>query len=134
MASAFGVTVEPDLDRAATRAKEATEDGVNVVRVQLGTVETKQTLLAHLGKAFSLPDYFRPNWDSLHECIRDEFIPQQGVFLVVEHAAALLDLPNNELRAFLSILVDTAQFWKAEGVRFSSMLVGPHELEQSLPI
>lgn len=81
---------------------------------------TKERLLRELALLLSFPDYFDPNWDALEECLQDlEWLPFQGLLLVIEHAGHVLPEEPNERRTWLSILRATGRHWAAQRPRRS---------------
>ena len=45
------------------------------LKVDVGSVTTRQELHALLAEAFHFPDYYGHNWDAFDECIRDVALP-----------------------------------------------------------
>jgi hypothetical protein len=90
----------------------ATEEAADALRadaalrvreIALSATPTKDELLAAIGEALVLPDYFGQNWDALEECLHDLEFDGELLVLVVRHAALLWQrMPRD-----LSTLVDT---------------------------
>jgi len=47
----------------------------DALKVDVGSMSTRQELHALLFEAFRFPDYYGENWDAFDECIRDVEIP-----------------------------------------------------------
>lgn len=93
----------------------------------------KCEFLGRVKTGLSLPDYFGGNWDALEESLRElEVGEKKGILLVFRSADNLLGLPRQDLRVLLSILRETAHFWEAGGVRFSSILAGSPNLMEAM--
>jgi len=105
----------------------AVEKGQQIFHVDLAKSASKSGLIEAIAAAMNFPDYCGNNWDGLEECLRD-LKESKGWLLVFENADALLGLPTADLSVFLSILSDTAEFWKNEGHLFHAVLVGSPSL------
>lgn len=105
----------------------ALDNGQQIFHIDLSKTPSKPALIEAIAAAMSFPDYCGSNWDGLEECLRD--LPEsKGWLLVFDCADALLGLPTADLSVFLSILFDTAEFWKNEGHLFHAVLVGSPSL------
>jgi hypothetical protein len=113
--------------------RQASTDGLQVSRINLGGVRSKPALLQAIGKGLALPDYYRPNWDSLDECLRD-FAPGKGWLVIVEHADELLALPRQEVAMLGGVLSDAVEFWRTEGPAFSVCFIGGPALKEALSL
>lgn len=102
----------------------AVESGQQTFHINVSNARSKSALIEAVGVAFAFPDYCGTNWDALEECLRDLKENKGGWLLIFENADDLLRLPTSQLSTFLSILSDTAEFWKNEGHSFSAVLVG----------
>jgi hypothetical protein len=91
--------------------------------IDLSNAHSKSALIEAIRVGMGLPDYCGTNWDALEECLRD-LEEDKDWFLIFENADELLQLPTSQLSAFLSILSDTAEFWKSEGRSFRIALIG----------
>jgi len=128
-----GVHVETNTNSLCQALAKAEESRFRVFDVDLTGTSDKRALFKRLQAGLSLPDYFGANWDALEECLRDfEIGGGQGVLLVLRSADALLALPASDRQALISILSETARFWEAEGVRFSSVLMGSPVLAEAI--
>jgi RNAse (barnase) inhibitor barstar len=45
------------------------------LKIDVGSVTTRQELHSRLAEAFHFPDYYGHNWDAFDECIRDVEVP-----------------------------------------------------------
>jgi hypothetical protein len=90
---------------------------------------SKEALLEALSAALRFPDYFGGNWDALEECIRDlSWLPDGDVLLL--HKDLPLSKDPKLLAAYLSILKDAVENWRASGERRLYVAFPPHvELE-----
>ncbi|RYF57956.1 MAG: hypothetical protein EOO27_14010 [Comamonadaceae bacterium] len=69
-----------------------------------------QQLLQALYQLLWLPGYFGFNWNSLQDCLTDlSWIPEQTV--VLEHVR-LPEIPETELKIYLSVLCNAVASWK----------------------
>lgn len=129
-----GVHVETNPDSLAQASRKAEQNGFRVFNVDLGSAAAnKQQLLDRLKMGLSLPEYFGANWDALEESLRDLEVGQNtGFLLVFRSADGLLMLPASDRRTLVSILDETARFWKAEGKPFSSVFVGSTALAEAI--
>jgi hypothetical protein len=100
---------------------------VRVYEISCEGVGSKDSLLSAIAKFMAFPDYARSNWDSLEECLRD--LPGANAFLLIfEGADRLVYLSEEDRSLFLSILRDTCEFWRGEGVIFSVIMKGDRDL------
>ncbi len=109
----------------------AAREGICVRRVDLSGITSKTGLLDAIGKALSFPNYYRRNWDSLEECLRD-LDEGKGWLIIFDGADHLLALPRQDLTTLESILSDTANFWSAEGRTFKALFVGSTNFSNAL--
>lgn len=116
---------------AAETERSAVVEGLRICRINLANVASKATLLEVIGKQLGLPEYFGRNWDSLEECLRD-LEEGLGWLVVFEGADNLQALPRQDLATLRQILVDTAEFWRAEGRIFGVVFVGSPSLSTAL--
>lgn len=104
-------------------SSSGTEGGDQTLHIDLSNAQSKAAVIEAVRAGLRLPDYCGSNWDALEECLRD-LKEGGGWLLVFENADGLLLLPTSELSTFLSVLSDTAEFWKDEGHSFRVALIG----------
>lgn len=86
------------------------------------TLNDKAELLAALGRALDLPDYYGGNWDALEECLNDLSWREGPLWLVLRHADALsADL----LDTLIDIFAEAAAEWAGQGRPCSLFLDSP---------
>ena len=105
----------------------AVESGQQIFHIDLSNAHSKSALIEAVGVGMRFPDYVGSNWDALEECLRD-LKQNKGWLLIFENADGLLRLPTPQLSTFLSMLSDTAAFWKNEGNSFRAVLAGSPNL------
>lgn len=81
--------------------------------------EDKAEYLTQLGSIAGVPDYVRPNWDSLADGLRDTGITQRQL-LVIESSAPT---PFDALA--VEVLDEAALFWAGQGATMQVVWFGP---------
>lgn len=80
-------------------------------------INSKADLLEVFRTSLNFPDYFGKNWDALNDMLRD--LSWLGVDSVIVTHSEIPDLPEPDLRKYLSILHDVVDSWKkADGIVF----------------
>lgn len=85
------------------------------------TLADPAELLAALGPALDLPDYYGANWDALEECLNDLSWRAGPLWLVLKHTEAM---PTALLAILIDIFADAAAYWADEGRGCSLFLEG----------
>ena len=85
------------------------------------TDDDKAVTIESVGRAARVPPYVRSNWDSLNDGLRDISEPRNDQLLLIADAATAT--ANDAV--LIEILDDAAQFWRAHGVEFCVVWVGP---------
>ncbi len=70
----------------------------DVLKVDVGSVSSRQELHGLLFEAFRFPDYYGENWDAFDECIRDIEIPPHVEINGLEALRARLPIEAELLR------------------------------------
>lgn len=88
-------------------------DGPAVVRVLRGAkMRSFPRLCDEVAAALQFPDYFGENWSALAECLKDLSWLSGSVYnLIVTDAEAVLCESVDLIASFLSILVESANYW-----------------------
>lgn len=70
-------------------------------------------LMSEFGAAFQFFEGFGENWHGLEECLSylDEWLPGSGYVVAVERAEELLADEPDELRWFVAVMEDVANWW-----------------------
>ncbi len=76
------------------------------------TLTDREALLASLGHALDLPDYYGANWDALEECLVDFSWRDGPIRLVLQHADAL---PPAQTDTLLDVFAGAAAQWAGQG-------------------
>lgn len=126
------IEVLPDPSMLSDFEESAGGSPCQILKIDLSAVDSKHALLNALRKGINLPDNLGSNWDALEECLRDLKEDNKGWLLVFENADCLLLLPRSELATFSSILADTFEFWKNEGLVFRAAFIGSTTLASAL--
>jgi len=72
-----------------------------------------QLLMENLAKLLCFPKYFGKNWDALYDCLTDlEWMTGTIVVLTIDDADALLQMPNDDLSKFSSVVNRTIDYWQ----------------------
>lgn len=73
------------------------------------SVATKRDLFTKLSGILQFPSYFGKNWDALDELYRDfSWIKDEEIVIVHKN---LSKLPLDDLRIYMSIIVNSLDFW-----------------------
>ncbi|MBN8727216.1 MAG: barstar family protein [Xanthomonadales bacterium] len=97
--------------------------GLHVARVDLGGCTGKQDLLTRIALALHFPESFGHNWDALADSLGDlSWLPGQGVVLVLERAAGLMDSGGDIFPILLEILGGVAADAAAQGWRWHAVI------------
>jgi RNAse (barnase) inhibitor barstar len=72
-----------------------TPDGL---KIEVGSVATKQELQELLAEALHFPDYYGQNWNAFDECIRDVELPSHIEITVMESLHARLPTEAQSLQ------------------------------------
>lgn len=111
-------------DARALRAVDTA--GLDVVRVSLSGIDTKEALLERFAAALVFPDWFGANWDALEDCLGDlSWREDAGRLLVIEGFETLQARARDDFRVLLDLLADVAQLWSKQGRAFFVVLVDP---------
>lgn len=107
------ILTRPDLNGVYRLARDPETLPASLVPVlDARTLNAKSELLAALGRALDLPDYFGANWDALEECLNDLSWREGPVWLVLRHADALsADL----LDTLIELFAEAAAEWAEQG-------------------
>lgn len=86
----------------------------------VGTNDDKAQFLSDLGHTVGVPDYVRPNWDSLADGLRDiSLAPGERRLLVVDAPQ-----PTAHDETMIEILDEAAAFWRRFGATFQIVWIG----------
>lgn len=88
---------------------------------EISAFDDKAAYLTQLGELAEVPDYVRPNWDSLADGLRDTDV-QQRQLLVIE-----TDAPTPFDALAVEVLDEAAAFWAAHGATMQVVWFGPIE-------
>jgi len=93
--------------------------GFCLCETRLDSVESEVELLSRIATAMSFPSYFRPNWNSLDECLADlEWLPADGYILVLHNADAFWRNNLQIAGLLLECWLTAAELWGKEDVPF----------------
>jgi RNAse (barnase) inhibitor barstar len=93
--------------------------GFLVSRVDLRKTRNKTELLAELGKALRLPEWFGENWDALFDCLVDMgWQPALGYVTLLENGDMLHARAPEDFATLIDIFRQAAQEWQARDVPF----------------
>lgn len=110
----------PDLEACCAAAVTA---GLFCARLDLAACRDKSGLLAALAEALHFPDWFGHNWDALADCLDDlQWLPGQGVVLVLEHTGTLRAAAPQAYRLACEILAEAAAGWRQRERPFHVLL------------
>lgn len=113
----------PDLAAAATAAGEA---GLHVFRVDLAHARDKDALLAAIGGAMEVPEWFGGNLDALADCLADlGWRPAEGYVAILEGCDAAARSAQGDFLAILGTFADAADVWREEGIPFWCLVALP---------
>jgi RNAse (barnase) inhibitor barstar len=117
------ILARPDLNGVYRLARDPESLPASLVPVLDGrSLNDKAELLAALGRALDLPDYYGGNWDALEECLNDLSWREGPLWLVLYHADAVAaDL----LDTLVEIFAEAAAFWAEQGRACSLFLDSP---------
>lgn len=91
-------------------------DGGLVRKVRGFKCRDLASLMSEFGAAFQLFDGFGENWHAVEECLcyLDEWMPAESYTLVVERGDELLSDEPGQLRWFVAVMADVAEWWSKE--------------------
>lgn len=107
------------LDGEAALADAAERSGYFVFRIDLATAQTKDDLLAAIGKAMGFPEWFGTNWDALLDCLADlGWRPAEGYVTILEHCDGIHGRAEADFVQTLQIFETAANEWREQGIPF----------------
>jgi hypothetical protein len=111
---------------SALRAEDILEatrgSRLRIVRVGMGGVADKGTLMRTVSAALGFPAWFGANWDALEDCLTDlSWTGADGHVLLLEGVSAL---PAEENGIFQDVLRAAAADWAGRGHPFFAVFVG----------
>lgn len=113
-----GVYHMPHMDKEPVLAAGAA-NGFAVFRVDLSRAESKDDLLAGIGKAMAFPDWFGHNFDALADCLGDlSWRPADGYLILLEHCDGIHGKAEDAFVAALQVFDQAASDWRDQGVGF----------------
>jgi RNAse (barnase) inhibitor barstar len=56
----------------------------DTLKIDVGSVTTREELHSLVAEAFGFPDYYGQNWDAFEECIRDVELPERVEIIGLE--------------------------------------------------
>lgn len=104
--------------------EEAAESlGYPLLRLDLARVTDKEGFLAAIGKVLDFPDWYGHNWDALADCLSDmSWLEADGYVLVLDHADAFAAANPTDFGTALSILQETSDAWREDGIPFWTLV------------
>ncbi len=111
------------LYRLAPHLSPAQGDSWIVIRGDALTDKT--AILAEMGRALALPDYYGHNWDALEECLHD-LEGESGLALLIDEAGIPEAADPDAWANLLDILTVAAEDWQAVDRPFAVFLRGGH--------
>lgn len=118
-ASKSGVYRAPRADEIIDAARGS---ALQVVRVGLEGVSSKELLLGRIARALAFPEWFGGNWDALEDCLTDlSWLEGDGHVLIFEGGAGV---PADERGVLEDILASSASYWAERKRPFIAAFVG----------
>ena len=88
--------------------------GLSTYRVVLGEGDDKAALLGSVARSLSFPNWFRPNWDALADCLTDlSWLPANQRVLVVTTLPEPTAHGAADAEIFFNILAQAVYRWAA---------------------
>lgn len=86
---------------------------------EISASDDKAAYLTQLGELAGVPDYVRPNWDSLADGLRDTDVDERQLLVIETNAPTPFDTIAVE------ILDEAAAFWAVHGATMQVVWFGP---------
>ena len=103
--------------------RAAKEAGLAVFRIDIGHAHNKKDFLTQVAKALSFPAWFGGNWDALYDCLTDlDWLPTKTGHVLVFEKSDHFCASHKEFDTAKAVLVETAEYWKAQGRPFWVLL------------
>jgi RNAse (barnase) inhibitor barstar len=98
----------PDAIKAAASAAH-----LKVYTVDLHGVDSKNALMAALGKGLHLPEHFGNNFDALADTLEDDdWLGKNGVVIVLRHSGPFRKAHPADWETLTDILGEGAEYWQ----------------------
>jgi hypothetical protein len=93
---------------------EAAQKRYRFFAVDLADTQTPEDLMKRMARALSFPSYFGGNWDAFLDMVTDlSWNPAPGYVVLLRNAAALLQLPSEQLAIFVRLCSAAVERWQS---------------------
>ncbi|MDA0224691.1 MAG: barstar family protein [Proteobacteria bacterium] len=105
----------------------AAEGVLEVLRVPLGGVATRDALFERFRESLDFPDWFGANWDALEDCLDDfSWREDRSRLLLIDGWEPFAAGEAEAFAVLLEILAASGAFWAGQSRGFFVALVDPH--------
>ena len=103
----------------SAQLEQATQDlGYAQYAVDLGDAADLDAALSEIGRALAFPDWYGHNLDALHDCLTDFSWHEAPGYVLLIRGADRLHADEAAFAALNAVFVDSADFWREDGVPF----------------
>lgn len=107
--------------RSADLQQAASELGHHFLYAYCGQAQSKDEVLAAIGKAFGFPEHYGNNFDALYDCLTDSVNragKQNGLVVVVEQIPNTEAFDRDARETLIDVFRDASDFWAKRQVPF----------------
>lgn len=124
-----------DAREGGSLAEAADALDFEVVHIDLGQRDDKDSVLQRFAQALRFPAWFGGNLDALADSLGDlSWLRADGYLLLIEHSDAWRQADDENFAAMLDILNEAAVTWGDQGVPFWALMLLPQQELDKLAI
>lgn len=107
-------------------AQAAQAAGLLALRLDIGHAHDKADFLDRVARGMKFPDWFGGNWDAFADCLLDlSWLPADGYLVILEKSKHFCAGHRHEFEEAMDIMAEAAEFWRAQGKPFWTLIGGP---------